>query len=65
MCFADSANVRTGEAVDELDPGQHADNLGAGVVVQDLSESLEQAIQRADEATYAAKRSGKNRVVTG
>ena len=37
----------------------------AGVVVQDLSESLEQAIQRADEATYAAKRAGKNRVVTG
>lgn len=39
--------------------------FSAGVVVQDLSESLEQAIQRADEATYAAKRSGKNRVVTG
>ena len=40
-------------------------SFSAGVVVQDLSESVEQAIQRADEATYAAKRSGKNRVVTG
>lgn len=39
--------------------------FSAGVVVQDISESLQQAIQRADEATYAAKRSGKNRVVTG
>ena len=32
-----TANVRTGEAVGELDPGQHPDNLGAGVVVSPAS----------------------------
>lgn len=37
----------------------------AGVVVPDPSESLERAIQRADNATYEAKCSGKNRVVSG
>ncbi|MFZ4536530.1 GGDEF domain-containing protein [Propionivibrio sp.] len=39
--------------------------FSAGVVVHDLAESLEDAIQRADQATYAAKHAGKNCVVTG
>lgn len=38
--------------------------FSAGVVVQGLDESLAQAIGRADAATYAAKRAGKNCVVT-
>lgn len=37
--------------------------FSAGVVVQRPGEALEQAIGRADAATYAAKRAGKNRVV--
>lgn len=39
--------------------------FSAGVVEHDYFESLEEAVQRADAATYAAKRSGKNRVVAG
>ena len=39
--------------------------FSAGVVGHDGSESLDEAIQRADAATYAAKRTGKNRVVAG
>lgn len=39
--------------------------FSAGVVVQDYGESLEEALERADEATYAAKRKGKNCVVSG
>jgi diguanylate cyclase len=39
--------------------------FSAGVVVPGLDESIEQAIARADAATYVAKRAGKNRVVTG
>lgn len=38
--------------------------FSAGVVFQDADESIEGAIQRADAATYAAKRAGKNRIVT-
>lgn len=38
--------------------------FSAGVVVQSLDESLDDAIRRADSATYVAKHSGKNRVVT-
>lgn len=38
--------------------------FSAGVVVHGIAESLDQAIRRADAASYAAKRSGKNRVVT-
>jgi diguanylate cyclase len=38
--------------------------FSAGVVVQSLDESLEDAIQRADAATYAAKHAGKNCVVS-
>lgn len=37
--------------------------FSAGVVVQGADEALERAIERADAATYAAKRSGKNCVV--
>ena len=37
--------------------------FSAGVVVQGDDEALEQAISRADAATYAAKRAGKNCVV--
>ena len=37
--------------------------FSAGVVVQGVDEALENAIERADAATYAAKRAGKNRVV--
>ena len=39
--------------------------FSAGVVVQGHDESLESAIRRADAATYAAKRAGKNRVIRG
>ncbi|MCM8594346.1 GGDEF domain-containing protein [Accumulibacter sp.] len=39
--------------------------FSAGVVSARPGESLEQAIARADCATYAAKRAGKNRVVQG
>jgi diguanylate cyclase len=39
--------------------------FSAGVVMQGLDESFEQVMQRADVAAYAAKRAGKNRVVTG
>lgn len=39
--------------------------FSAGVVGHDYFESLDEAIQRADAATYAAKRAGKNRVVEG
>lgn len=39
--------------------------FSAGVVVQDFDESLEDALARVDEATYAAKRNGKNCVVSG
>jgi diguanylate cyclase len=38
--------------------------FSAGVVLQEFDESLEESIRRADAATYAAKRAGKNRVVT-
>ena len=37
--------------------------FSAGVVVQGNDEALDSAIERADAATYAAKRAGKNRVV--
>ena len=47
-------------------PGQEIVlTFSAGVVVQQSGESLEQSILRADVATYAAKRAGKNCVVTG
>jgi len=39
--------------------------FSAGVVRHDGSESLDDAIRRADAATYNAKRAGKNRVVAG
>ena len=39
--------------------------FSAGVVVARPDESLEDAIQRADAATYAAKSAGKNCVVAG
>lgn len=39
--------------------------FSAGVVVQEAAESVEASILRADAATYAAKRAGKNCVVTG
>lgn len=39
--------------------------FSAGVVAAATNESPEEAIQRADAATYAAKRAGKNCVVTG
>ena len=37
--------------------------FSAGVVIPELGESIEQALARADAATYEAKRAGKNRVV--
>ena len=40
-------------------------SFSAGVVLHGLGESFEEAMQRADAATYAAKRAGKNCVVTG
>jgi len=39
--------------------------FSAGVVVQQTGESLDALIQRADSAAYAAKRAGKNCVVSG
>ena len=39
--------------------------FSAGVVVQASGESLTESIVRADAATYAAKRAGKNRVLAG
>ena len=39
--------------------------FSAGVVEHDYFESLDEAIERADIATYAAKRDGKNRVAPG
>ena len=39
--------------------------FSAGVVVRLVSESVEESILRADAATYAAKRAGKNCVVAG
>ncbi len=39
--------------------------FSAGVVVQAPGESLAESIERADAATYAAKRAGKNRVLAG
>lgn len=38
-------------------------SFSAGVVVQKPGESLDASIQRADAATFAAKRAGKNRVL--
>ena len=38
--------------------------FSAGVVIQELDESIDAAIARADAATYAAKSAGKNCVVT-
>ncbi len=47
-------------------PGQDAVlTFSAGVVVQQPSESLDDLIQRADAATYAAKHAGKNCVLKG
>jgi diguanylate cyclase len=46
------------------DIGQ-AVTFSAGVVSHDLFESLDEALQRADAATYAAKHAGKNRIVSG
>jgi len=39
--------------------------FSAGVVVQGNEESLEEALQRADAATYKAKRAGKNCIISG
>jgi diguanylate cyclase len=39
--------------------------FSAGVVVHDHLESLDDAIQRADTAAYAAKRAGKNQIIAG
>lgn len=38
--------------------------FSAGVVAHCLEDTIDQSIQRADEATYVAKRAGKNRVAT-
>jgi diguanylate cyclase len=39
--------------------------FSAGVVDHDCLESLDEALRRADAATYAAKRAGKNRIMSG
>ena len=39
--------------------------FSAGVVLNAINESLQDALQRVDVATYAAKHSGKNRIVVG
>ena len=39
--------------------------FSAGVIDHDYFETLDEAIERADAATYAAKRAGKNRVLAG
>jgi diguanylate cyclase len=50
------------QAIPELDQSM---TFSAGVVGHDGSESLDDALERADVATYAAKRAGKNRVLAG
>jgi diguanylate cyclase len=52
-----AANVIPGKEV--------ALTFSAGVVVKGYGESLDDSIRRADAATYAAKRAGKNCVVRG
>lgn len=52
-------------AVQSLQFGACAMTFSAGVVTRQSDESLEDAVRRADAATYAAKRAGKNCVVTG
>ena len=53
-----------GEFSGERIPGtDRSMTFSAGVVVQGPGEALDEAIARADAATYAAKRAGKNRVV--
>ena len=49
------------QAVPGIDYGM---TFSAGVVLPELNESIDQALARADAATYDAKRAGKNRVVT-
>lgn len=49
-------------AIPELDQSM---TFSAGAVGHDGSESLDDALERADAATYAAKRAGKNRVLAG
>ena len=45
-------------------PGtEHVMTFSAGVVAHAIGEPINEAIHRADVATYAAKRAGKNRVV--
>jgi diguanylate cyclase len=44
---------------------KRAVTFSAGVVDHDCLESLDEALRRADAATYAAKRAGKNRVARG
>lgn len=54
-----------GEFSAQAIPGtDRAMTFSAGIVVQERNESTERAIQRADAATYAAKRAGKNRIET-
>jgi diguanylate cyclase len=44
---------------------EQAVTFSAGVVGHDCFESLDEALRRADAATYAAKGAGKNRIVSG
>lgn len=74
LLLPDSGAAEAGKVVERLrrifsagaEEGlDHALTFSAGVVEHGLAETLEEAMARADEAAYAAKRAGKNRVVLG
>jgi PleD family two-component response regulator len=46
----------------ELIPGLQAVTTSVGVTLLEVGEPMEQALSRADEALYRAKRSGRNRL---
>lgn len=58
------ARFQRGLAEQPLPNKQVVMTFSAGLVLQQAGESLEDSIQRADKATYAAKRAGKNCVMT-